>query len=822
MAEQLPYIFSRQREGKWYTFFAIKLNSILTFDPEHGEHKNFAFELLNRQIDFINTLDCPEDERVINLRFICRPDPSFYRRGKIDVVLIIRIPSEDKDISIIKAKKVFNDIWPIITSISENYEFEPVFNQDEFHSFYKPFPINSVAEIARRDDIIEINTAKRIRVKGFSSEGNTELSGVIDNDKIYYTYPFIWGANSVSRIFKTMQYQKFPSMVSIILKPVAFNDDIEKLFLEKLEKIEATVALHRNTSRIQSIAKNLNSQLLRIEDSPFYLKILVASEGEVAKGLIDSVGVEITEHAGSPDIVKDTNDDYVFSGGYEWYYLEKEKAENEIEWLDINFSVPSVAPGDDKKMRYIFDSTQANCAFRFPVPDMNETPGITTKFYKSVMPPSNIPETGVLLGHSTREGISQMIRIDRDDRRRHMYIAGQTGTGKSTLLLNMIQQDIENNEGLAVLDPHGELIDEIMLRIPERRINDVVYINFEDTESPVAINMLECKTELEKDMAVNHMMEIFGRLYDLEQAGGPMFEMYMKNALYLILEDSDSGATLLDVQKVFGDRNYRNYKLSKAGNSVVVEFWKKIAEEAGGESRLENMVPYVISKLSMFIYNNTVRNIIASQKSSINFREIMDSGEILLVDLCKGKLGKTNSDFLGMVIVSKILTAALGRSEIEDKKSLKDFYLYVDEFQNLATDSFVSLLSEARKYRLNAILANQYLTQVNEDVLHAIFGNVGSMITFRLGINDAALMEREFYPVFTGNEIIKLPNWTVCSKILSKGEILRPFVMNTLSGSEGKDPNVVRKIKEHSRAIYGRDARDIEKEILVRYKKIYN
>jgi len=419
MEKLLPFVHTVSKNDIWNSFFAIKLKSVSTFDPSQRKFSDFAFELLNRQIDFINTLDCPEDNRVINLRFICKPDSSFYRRGKINIVIITKIPDKDKNSSINIAKKVFNDIWPVLTSISDNYEFESVIREEDFHPFYDPFPIGSIAEIVRREDIIEVKTAKRLR--GF---GNNQIPTSLDNEKLYYIYPFIWGQSVLSRTLKAMLFHQFPSMINVSIKPIFFTDEIETLFLKEIELTEKYLAFDKGNSRIQAISNNLNSQLLRLEDSPFYLKIQIASQGTVSKGLIDSFGVDITEHAGSPDIMKDINDDYVFSGGYDWHSYEKddkkEVAIEDLKWLEMNVSVPTVAPENYKKVRYLFDSNQANCAFRLPLPQLKEIPGIKTKYFKSVLPPPHVPDKGILLGYSKQEGVNQNIRMLKEDRRRHM------------------------------------------------------------------------------------------------------------------------------------------------------------------------------------------------------------------------------------------------------------------------------------------------------------------------------------------------------------------------------------------------------------------
>ncbi len=819
-----PYIHITEKWGRWHSFFAVRLASVTVFDPSSGgDYRDFAFRLLNRQIDFINSLDCPEDGRAFDLRFICRPDGSLHTRGSIDVVLISMVSDAEKEASLQKASEVFHDLWSMLAALSERYEFECMTTRDDFLSVYDPFTVEEIVEIMRREDVIEIGTAKRLR--GFSVE-KERYAG--DENRIYFVYPFIWSANSLARLFSVMLFQDAPCLLSISLKPVDFSDEIERFFVEQIELCERYLALESQArspvnARIEFITKTLQSQVLRLEDSPFLMKIRIASSGKVRRALIDSFGVEITEHAGSPDLIRDSNDAYVFSGGYDWHCFSGSEAGREAEnmkYMRFAHYAGTLADKKDVHVRYLFDATQANCAFRLPLPRVDELPGMETRFYRKVLPPSDVPSEGIVIGKNIIHGQTHYVRLSEDDRRRHMYVVGQTGTGKSTLFLKMILQDIDDNRGVAVIDPHGELISEIMPRVPKHRIDDVVYVNFEDMENPVAFNMLEYRDELERDFVVNQMFEIFAKLYDLRRTGGPMFEQYMKNALFLVMDDPDSGSTLLEVQKVFSDSEFRRYKLSRCRNRYIREFWESIASKAGGESSLENMAPYITSKLSMFIYNNTMRNIISSQKSSIDMRRIMDSGKILLVDLCKGKLGSLNSHFLGMILIYRILMAALGRRDVKDKNTLKDFYLYVDEFQNLATDSFISILSEARKYRLSAILTNQYLTQVPPEVQSAITGNVGTIMSFRVGMADAEVLEREFYPVFTKSDLLNLPNWRVCVSMLAGGEALRPFGMQTIPVDSQKNPDTEKKIRDLSGKRYGRRPEEIEKEIAARWMSI--
>ena len=816
-----PYIYTVKKGRKWHSFFAVRLASVSVFVPAVESYKDYVFRLLNKQIDFINSLDRPEEDAAFELRFICRPERVLYTRGTIDVILMGMMMDRIKKTSIEKTEEIFHDVWSMLAGLSDYYEFECISERDHFMSVYNPFDIHSIVEIMRREDIVEIKTAKRLR--GFGSAGSYEE----DKNKIYFVYPFIWSANTLARAFNVMLFQDTPCFLSVSLKPVEFSDAIERFFEKQIDLCErylATSAAGSSTldARIEFITRTVQSQLLRLEDSPFLMKIRIAGEGEISRALIDSVGVEITEHAGSPDLIRDPNAAYVFSGGYDWYRFTGEEKDEEIENLKhMSFSciAPTRAQEKDRLVRYLFDATQANCAFRLPVPLQSEFPGVETRFYKEVFPPPDIPAEGIVIGRNIIHGQSHYVRIADDDRRKHMYIVGQTGTGKSTLLLRMILQDIQRSKGVAVLDPHGELINEIMPRIPGSRVDDTIYVNFENIERPITLNMLEYRNDLEKDFVVNQMFEIFEKLYNMKEVAGPIFEQYMKNALHLIMDDPESGSTLLEVQKVFVEPEFRKYKLSKCKNRFVREFWEGIAHKATKEYSLASMAVYITSKLSTFLYNNTVRNIISAQKSSLDMRKIMDEGKILLVDLCKGSLGDIISHFLGMILVGKILNASLSRRDVKNKKTLKDFYLYVDEFQNLATDNFISILSEARKYRLNAILTNQYLTQIPPRIHEAIVGNVGTVMSFRVGMVDAEILEKEFYPVFTKFDLMNLPNWRAYISMLVDGEAVRPFSMQTLPEDSLKSSSIENEIKKRSGKRYGRRVSDIEEEITTRWNR---
>ncbi len=452
----------------------------------------------------------------------------------------------------------------------------------------------------------------------------------------------------------------------------------------------------------------------------------------------------------------------------------------------------------------------------------NETPNIVWLEARKLGAPTNLPEDGLILGKNVYRDENKVVRIKQKDRSRHMYVIGKSGTGKSYLQVNMAVQDIINGEGVCVLDPHGDLIEDILKYVPKERVEDVILFDPSDTERPLGINMLEFETQDQKTFVINEMIKIFDKLYDLKATGGPMFEQYMRNAILLIMEDVDSGSTLLEIPRVLADEEFRKFKLSKCKDYLVSDFWNKQAEKAGGEAALANIVPYITSKLTPFISNDIMRPIISQQKSSFNFRKAMDEKKILLLNLSKGKIGELNSNLIGMVFVGKILMSALSRTDqIESER--KDFFLYIDEFQNFITDSIAIILSEARKYRLNLIIAHQYISQLiekgDEKIKDSVFGNVGTFISFRIGVKDAEVIAKQFAPVVSEYDLINLPAYNAYIKVLIDNYNPPAFSLQTLQRDDNTK-NYVNEIKELSRLKYGRDRSIVENEIKERVMRV--
>lgn len=497
--------------------------------------------------------------------------------------------------------------------------------------------------------------------------------------------------------------------------------------------------------------------------------------------------------------------------GFEFIRLKSKKLKELF--YKFSFRIP------DEKTGLILNTAELASVFHFPL-GMAAAAAPQLKYLKTkeAPPALNLPASGLLLGQNVYRGEISKIYMTESDRRRHFYIIGQTGTGKSVLLKNMIGQDIEQGKGVCFIDPHGSDLQEIISRIPASRIDDVVYFNPGDTSRPVGLNMLEYDSRYpeQKTFIVNELLGIFNKLFDMKTAGGPMFEQYFRNAALLTMDNPESGNTLFEVARVLADKSFREYKLSHTTNPIVKSFWKEVAEKAGGEASLQNMVPYITSKFDNFLANDIMRLIISQEKSAFNFRQVMDEGKILLVNLSKGRLGDLNANLLGLIIVGKLLMASLSRVDVPEEQR-KDFYLYIDEFQNVTTDSIATILSEARKYKLDLIIAHQFIGQLAEEIKKAVFGNVGSMAAFRVGAEDAEFLEKQFEPVFTSYDLINIDNYNAYLKILIDGQVSRPFNIQTLPFQKG-DPSLGEKIAQISSLKYGQPRELVEAEIKKRYE----
>jgi len=469
----------------------------------------------------------------------------------------------------------------------------------------------------------------------------------------------------------------------------------------------------------------------------------------------------------------------------------------------------------------ILSSTELASIFHFPNSRYNETPVIKWLKYKTLPAPNDLSADGIILGKNIYRAASTDVRFARTDRRRHHYIIGQTGTGKSAFISSMARQDIANGDGLCVVDPHGDLIEDILQYVPKERAKDVIVFDPAVVERPMGLNILEADTPEQQDMASSQATEIFIKIFG-DEIFGPRIQHYFRNGCLTLMEDKEEGATLIDVPRLFVDKEFMEYKSSKVKNPVVKSFWDHEYKNTGDRERQE-MIPYFSSKFGPFITNTIMRNTIGQTKSAFDFREVMDGQKILLINLSKGKIGELNAQLLGLVIVARIQMAAMSRVDTPEKDR-KDFFLYVDEFQNFATDTFASILSEARKYRLGLIMAHQYINQLvvtkygstSSQIRDAVFGNVGTLMSFKVGAEDAEYLAKEYAPVLTEQDIIGIDKYKAYLKLNINNATSRPFSMNTIWDETGKSEKTRDILKKYSQMKYGRKKIFVDQEISAR------
>ncbi len=448
-----------------------------------------------------------------------------------------------------------------------------------------------------------------------------------------------------------------------------------------------------------------------------------------------------------------------------------------------------------------------------------ETPHIFWLNAKRAPAPALVPKSGMYLGKSVYRGIDRPVFISDDDRLRHIYIIGKTGVGKSELLTDMIMQDIKEGRGVCFIDPH-DTVEKIMEMIPPERAEDVIYFNPSDTDRPLGLNMLDARTEEEKHFVTTSIVGMMYKLYDPHKTGiiGPRFEHAVRNAMLTVM--SEPGNTFVEVVRVLTDSRYVQELLPKVSDPIVRRYWTDQIAQTSDFHKSE-VLDYIVSKFGRFVTNKMMRNIIGQSESAFNFRQVMDEGKILLINLAKGRIGEENSNFLGLILVPKILMSAMSRQDVPEEQR-KPFYLYVDEFQNFATPDFAQILSEARKFRLALTVANQFIGQVEEDVKNAIFGNVGTIMSFRVGVSDANYLQHEFQPTFTETDLINIERFNVYIKTLVNNETVPPFSMDLTKDmgklKELRSSKVAEMIKQLSRLKYGRDKNVVEAEVAQRSK----
>ncbi len=469
-----------------------------------------------------------------------------------------------------------------------------------------------------------------------------------------------------------------------------------------------------------------------------------------------------------------------------------------------------------KKNKNILNAVELATLFHFPDGQNAPTSQLTRQMSKQVDGPRNMPDEGLLLGYNVFRNVKKPVRLALGDRQRHMYAVGQTGTGKSTFLENLALQDMLNGDGFAFIDPHGDTAEKILSMVPKERTEDVIYFSPADLEYPMGLNLFEFNNPDQKDFLIQETLNMLYKLYDPQHQGimGPRYEHLFRMAALTVMADP-AGGTFIDIPKLFRDPQYVKQKLQYVTDQNVIEFWTKEMPQSQRSNDFGEVVSWFVSKFGAFLSNEMMRNIIGQTKSSFDLRDVMDNKKILLVNLSKGRVGDLNSKLLGMIFVMKFQAAAMSRASIPESER-KDFALYVDEFQNFSTDSFATIMSEARKYHLNLIVANQFTTQLTEEIRDAVFGNMGTIVSFRIGQNDVEAITKYFQPTFDSDDLLRIPNHNAIVRTLVGGVPTNPFSMATLPPLGNPNSQLFNALKQLSAAKYGKPRAAVEKEVFAR------
>jgi hypothetical protein len=788
---------------------AIELTTIqqlLPGSPEDQERDHLR--CIEAHMAFLTALAALPDAPTLDLRFVHKAT----RPGQVRVGLLLDCPDD-----------VLWEIRDLLCVLHPWYGFETP--AETTAVFQDPFPVHEVVEIRRRSAWIPLGEIRRFlpKVVGFASE-RPDAAAVAEGDAVFFVYPFLLDADCRKRLCEAMIGAGGDCCVSIRLRGGELATGDEEWLRRRIQACEREARRGGEGLPVSDLAASqtrllfdqCSTEYYRLQDAACLLQVLVAGSGPLPRQILAALGIGITPHAGHPDLPYNARPDSPLAGGY---CLERGPTLLES-WRRRDF-VPRfthTAPQSFAHMHYLSDITQACAAFRFPLPLMTEFPGVDTLRFTPLAAPRNLPADGLALGEYRAINNWNPVRIASQDRLRHLYLVGQTGTGKSTLLKTMMLQDIAGGRGFAFFDPHGDLIDELVPLIPPEHRHRVRYLDPADRDFPFGINLLQTKGDQEKDFVIDYMLETIDMLYDLNQVGGPMFEMYFRNILMLLIHQpaEKSEARFVNVLRLLGDEDYRKSLVQDCTNHLVRQFWEKEAPSARGDLSIENITPYFTSKLARFLYNHLLYPIFSQGETTFDMRRIMDQEEILLVNLRKGSLGALNSRFLGMMLVGEVMKATFARSADANKAALPPFYLYVDEFQNLASSTFRTLLSEARKYGLGLVLANQYLTQLRDaghrqsaDIAASILGNVGTIITFRLGGEDAELFAKVFGGNLLATDFMSLPNYRSYVRLLNRGSITNPFDMRTTRTDPPADSLALTEIRNWSRAAIARSLAEV-------------
>lgn len=828
--------------GAGSVYFGCRLARVASFGATGWrDEAAYLADFFARHADLLSALVRQAGaDAVWDLRFVTAPPVDAQEEMSVAVYLLGRLPAAAAG----ERKRLLQSLVTLLHATFPELDFEEL-QPAELDAARQPFKIGEVVGIRRRCLAVQLDTVSwRGSLPGGRQVGFSPPAapgGGRPAPTLFHVCPFSPRLRPHDTLLEVLRSEGTPIAVSIRFAST-------ELLAAELELLARQVGLCERYAQVsigggaredlESLMPTLQQQarhhhdqqtrfLFGLRPGAALLTVEVASQRPLSSLTVAAVGGMVSAPPGSPDVLRPSPPLPYLAGGYEPYAPGAGAAER-FATLDIDLPPVAGAPPGGERLAFLFDPHETAAAFRFPAASDSLPAGLEVRGWRLQPAPARLPKDGVVLGRSLGHGLpGRMVHLGSDDRLRHLYSIGQTGTGKSSLLRSMLLSDIEGGQGVCLIDPHGDLFGEILENIPPERAKDVVVVDPTDTDWPVGLNLLEYDSEDQRHFLVQELLGILRRLiadeYGTHNQGdfaGPVFYQHVRMNLLLAMSRPDDPGTLVEFHAIFNSPDYWERWIPLASKDPQLDFWASqvltrtdyLRQPTDGGSALG---PYISSKFDPFVFDPMLRLLFGQKRSKIRLDRIMDEGKILLVNLSKGLLTETNARFLGMVLLAKLQAATMARAR-RKRTDRRPFFVYVDEFQSLATSSFVGLLSEARKFGVGMVLANQFLTQIeSEQIVQSILGNAGTLVCFRLGQPDAKAMEPRLAPAFSASDLQNLPNFHACVALLARGEALRPFSMRTLyRGADNPDGDRIRcDIVARSREQYARPRKEVEEEI---------
>jgi hypothetical protein len=814
-----------------YDLFGMKLVSLKSKRAEPSAEYQLA-EHKRKVTNFINMLHDPRSGVSYSLRSIVIPNLGTQTSSRIEIALLVRLPVQDVDVDTSDhLGKFIENVKILLGGIFSIYAWEQISSEEELNQFLNPLDWTNAftAEIRRREETVYLDTLIPHKHIGFMGD----QTGALDQNSpasVYYVHPFSPPTRGFETLLNTLMQAKQKIVLTASLSPTNLTDEEIQFFQDQISFCESQTLTGGSVKRVQQLrAQDLEQALLRqyllLQDAPFYLTFSISSQKPIEGMLLDYIGLSITEPIGQGIQQNKLVSSFSFHvGGYDIVIPLSEKEAQIARSNQANLAQSSwqntQITSTRRRIRWLFDGNEALSAFYLPINSEIDIQGLDTFTLDERPLPRELvdikagKDSNILIGKNRYFGFEQDVVIPEDTRRQHTYIIGQTGTGKTTLMKTMILSDMRAGNGLAVIDPHGELYRDILGMIPESRKQDVVLFDPSDDQYPVGFNLLEVKDEEEQEFIIkevraimNRFLTEFFRINDGDMIG-PIFFQHVQNNLLLTSSDKDSPGTIVEFYNIFEIPEFwQRWLPLQSKNRFLVNWVNKNLPTVNYDKIGYNGLrtgDYFSSKFVDFVNDPRINLIFGQPHSTIDLEEVVSKKKILLVNLSKGLLGEANSSLLGMMLMAKLNSVFMRRvKKTGSLKKISPYYLYVDEFQNIATENFSILLAEARKFGLGLILANQYTKQIKGfNMLDSIIGNVGTMISFRLGVEDAIQMSSQFFPHYDAQAMSELPNYQAILRTNVKGERTVPCNFKTILTPVSEEFADSSEVVELSRAKY--------------------